>query len=355
MANYCIRRFRRWYWLAFVLVTLPVVSLAQTTGVGFQSITIRDPVNGGTMPGYVFYPSTHATGTTRVGLHKLHATRDISAIPGAKPLVVLSHGHGGSDLELHQLAIYLASHGFITATLQHPRDNYLDKSGAGGPTVLIGRPIQVKATISMLLADPHWKALIDPNEIGVAGFSLGGYTALVAVGAVPDFQRYVSFCKQYPQDKPICAGLEKAESVIGTAKAKVYFAGVQSMFERWGNPHDSRVKAAFAMAPVAFVFDKSGLAPIHVPVFLYYGKDSHILPPKANALRIAPLIKTLAGIKGIPHARHFVFFGPCPPKLAKAVPRVCNVPPGVDRVKAYAQIDAAALSFFRSALVSSQS
>src|SRR5690625_640854 len=145
MANCCTRCFRRWYWLAFALVTLPVVSLAQTTGVGFQSITIHDPVNGGTMPGYVFYPSTHATGTTRIGLRKLHATRDTSAIPGAKPLVVLSHGHGGSDLELHQLAIYLASHGFITATLQHPRDNYLDKSGAGGPSVLVGRPIQVKA------------------------------------------------------------------------------------------------------------------------------------------------------------------------------------------------------------------
>lgn len=338
-----------------VLLVLPIVSFAQaSTGVGFKSITIHDPVNGGTMPGYVFYPSAHAKGATWVGAYKLYATKDAPAIAGAKPLVVISHGHGGSDVDLHYMATYLASHGFIVATLQHPKDNYLDTSGAGMPAVLDGRPIQVKVTISMLLNSPSWKALIDPNRIGVAGFSAGGYTALMVVGAIPQFGRYISFCKQYPHDAEMCAGLEKAESVMGVARMEVYFAGVESSLDRWGNPHDPRVKAAFAMAPVSFVFDKAGLASIDRPVFLYYAQDSKILPPEANALHIAPLIKTLVGIKTIPKAGHFVFLGPCSAKLAKAVPRICNSPPSVSRAKAYAQINADALAFFNKALVSSQ-
>jgi hypothetical protein len=44
--------------LILVLLLAPIVAFAQVvTGVGFAPIAIHDPVNGGTMPGYVFYPS----------------------------------------------------------------------------------------------------------------------------------------------------------------------------------------------------------------------------------------------------------------------------------------------------------
>lgn len=79
-----------------------------------------------------------------------------------------------------------------------------------------------------------------------------------------------------------------------------------------------------------------------------------MLPPEANALHLAPLIKTLVGIKMIPKASHFVFVGSCSTKLATVVPRICNVPPGVNRTKAYVQINADALNFFRKTLILSQ-
>ena len=63
------------------------------------------------MPGYVFYPSAKPGAVTRIGPYELHATADAPAIAGAKPLVVISHGHAGSDLGHHDLAVYLASHG----------------------------------------------------------------------------------------------------------------------------------------------------------------------------------------------------------------------------------------------------
>lgn len=341
-------------WLAVLLLAAPLPVFAQpAAGVGFAAITIHDPVNGGTMPGYVFYPTTHTGGVTWVGPYELHATRDAPPVPGAKPLVVISHGHGGSDLGHHDLAVYLASHGFVAATLQHPFDNYLDDSGDGQPKVMIGRPIQVKATISMLLADSRWKKLIDPNRIGVAGFSNGGYTSLLLVGAVPKFTRFISYCKAHSRDASMCGHAKQLTAELGERGLTVnqYFTAMQEQFHHWGNPDDPRIKAAFAMAPLSLIFDKPGVASINRPVFLYYGQNDHVLSPEYNVLHIAPLIKTLAGVKKIPKAGHYVFLSPCSPQLTKEAPDICTDPPSVDRAAVHRQIDVDALAFFRKELL----
>lgn len=337
--------------MLFVLV--PGIGSAQSaTGVGFSSINIHDPVNGGAMPGYVFYPTAKPSEITWRGPYEIHATADAPPIAGAKPLVVVSHGHSGSDLGHHDLATYLASHGFVVATLQHSKDNYTDDSGDGHPEVMIGRPIQVKATISMLLSDPRWKTLVDPERIGVAGFSNGGYTSLLLVGAVPQFTRFISYCEAHADDPGICGHVE--QTVAQLAKqgqtARQYLASMQDERHRWGDMDDPRIKAAFAMAPQSLVFDKTGLASINRPVFLYYGEDDEVLRPRYNALHIAPLINTLADIKMIPKAGHYVFLAPCSPKLAEAAADICRDPPGVNRVEAHAQINANALAFFRKTL-----
>lgn len=342
---------------ALVLLFVPIVATAHSaTGVGFAKITIPDPVNGGTMPGYVFYPSAKAKGYTWQGPYKLKATAGVSPVPGEKPLVVISHGHGGSDLSHHVLASYLASHGFIVATLTHPKDNYLDDSGNGHADVEIGRPIQVSATITYLLHSPRWKVLINPDRIGAAGFSAGGYTVLMLVGGVPKFSRLISFCRAHPDDTipgSICGAVRKlkAEAEKHGSTIEQAMATLQHSLHRWGNTADPRVKAAFAMAPFSEVFDKAGLSQINRPVFLYYAQDDHHLRPKYNALHIAPLIKTLVGIKMVPKAGHFVFLAPCTPELAKDAPDICQSRPGVNRVAIHRRINAAALEFFRKTLI----
>jgi len=340
-------------WLALALCLISCAVLADpASGVGFQPITIHDPVNGGTMPGYVFYPTVQPSQVTWLGPYELHATPKAKPVPGAKPLVVISRGHGGSDLGHHDLAVYLASHGFVVATLQHPKDDFRDDSGDGHPEVMIGRPIQVKATISMLLADPHWKALIDPDRIGVAGFSNGGYTSLLTVGAVPQFTRFISYCRAHPDDPDICGAAHQlqAQAARHGQTLEQFMTSMQNDLHRWGNTDDPRIKAAFVMAPLSLLFDKAGVASIDRPVFLYYGQADHVLNPKYNVLHIAPLIRTLAGIRMIPKAGHYVFLSPCSPQLAKDAPDICVDPPGVDRVAVHRQIDADALAFFRKTL-----
>lgn len=342
----------RWLIAALLVALTGIVHAQAVTGAGFHAITIQDPVNGGTMPGYVFYPTAARGAVTWRGPYELHATADATPIPGAKPLVVISHGHGGSALGHHDLAVYLASRGFVVATLQHPRDNYTDDSGDGHPEVMIGRPIQVKATISMLLHDPRWKALVDPERIGVAGFSNGGYTSLLLVGAVPQFTRFASYCKAHPDDPNICGHVKQivAELARQGLTATQMLTTMQGELHRWGDTADPRIKAAFVMAPQSLVFDQAGLAPIDRPVFLYYGQHDEVLHPKYNALHIAPLIHTLAGLEMIPKAGHYVFLAPCSPALAKSAPAICRDPAGVDRAKVHARINADALAFFSQTL-----
>lgn len=345
----------RWAGILWMLALLaaPLAAPASiASGVGFAPITIHDPVGGGSMPGYVFYPATQPSQVSWRGPYELHATPDAKPLPGAKPLVVISHGHGGSDLGHHDLAVYLAGHGFVVATLQHPKDNFRDDSGDGHPEVMIGRPIQVKATISMLLDDAHWKPLIDPQRIGVAGFSNGGYTSLLLVGAVPRFMRFVSYCKAHPADPNICGPARQlaAQAAKHGQTLDQSMISMQNDLHRWGNTADPRIKAAFVMAPLSLVFDKPGMAAVDRPVLLYYGQDDHVLNPKYNVLHIAPLLKTLVGIRVVPKAGHYVFLSPCSPQLVKEAPDICIDPPDVDRVAVHRRIDADALAFFRKTL-----
>jgi predicted dienelactone hydrolase len=342
-------RSRIFRWIGLMCLLIPMAAAGQAvTGVGFAAIEVHDPVNGGDMPGYVFYPSATAKGVSRLGPYELHAAANAPPIAGAKPLVMISHGHGGSDLGHHDLAVYLASHGFIVATITHPKDNFQNSSGDGHPAVLVGRPIQISATISFLLQSPRWAPLIDYGRIGVAGFSNGGYTALLLVGAVPRFTGLDRHCRLHPDDRNICVPLAALEAQAGQHHGNVRQAMdvLQRSLTRWGNTHDPRVKAAFVMAPFSSVFDAAGLAHIDRPVFLYYGQHDEVLPPRYDVLHIAPLIRTLVGIRMIPNAGHYVFLSPCSPELARGNADICQDPPGVDRVAVHRQLNAAALDFF---------
>ncbi|KGI78731.1 alpha/beta hydrolase family protein [Oleiagrimonas soli] len=339
--------------LLFALL-FPLSALASgITGVGISAIKVTDPVSGKLADGYVFYPSTQPVrGTTPLGPYNVAATPNAPAIPGARPMVVISHGNGGSDLGHHDLATYLASHGFVVATFNQLGDYFRDTSKVGTIDVLAGRPIQVKAVITMLLHDPRWKRLIDPNRIGVAGFSAGGYTGLMLAGARPRFSRFIAFCDRYRQDNEVCGKRRQFEAAAarqGKTPTQV-FEDMQGQLGRYGATADPRVKAVFAMAPLSLIFGKHGFDHVRTPIFLYYGQHDSVLPPEANARHIAPLIKTLYAIKQVPHADHWVFLSPCSAELARDIRPLCTDPPGVDRAKVHAQVDADALAFFRKTL-----
>lgn len=126
---------------------------------------------------------------------------------GSFPLVIMSHGGGGTwDGHLYQ-AQYLASHGYVVICPEHVYSNssrikYYKSADGGGmsfwkalhhvtkdPAALLERPKDVSFAIDqgMLLNRENSELLgkIDTGKVAVMGHSYGAYTTLVVCGARP--------------------------------------------------------------------------------------------------------------------------------------------------------------------------
>ena len=121
------------------------------------------------------------------------ATRDSAPATGPKlPLILLSHGLGRWSTAMSGMAENLASKGYIVASIDH------HDSGAMDParrlqvfaTAYARRSADQRAAIAFLTGlaasqDPL-APRIDPQNIAVIGYSMGGYGALATGGAGHD-------------------------------------------------------------------------------------------------------------------------------------------------------------------------
>jgi predicted dienelactone hydrolase len=105
-----------------ILFGMPGIARA----VGFQQVSVPDP-QGEPLQVDVWYPSDAPASPHRLGLFRQTVAVD-GAIAGSQlPLVVISHGTGGSA-ELHyDTALSLAEAGFIAAAITHSGDNWRDR------------------------------------------------------------------------------------------------------------------------------------------------------------------------------------------------------------------------------------
>jgi predicted dienelactone hydrolase len=334
---------------AQVLACVQAATMAGAVGMAKYDFPVKGETDA--VHGFVFYPAQGTTGpTTAVGPYRIQAQWGARLQGAHLPLIVISHGQGGSALGHHDLATFLAARGYIVATLEHPKDNVRDSSGIGTPEVLLGRPRQVSALLDALLEDARWASVIDRDRIGVAGFSMGGYTALVLMGARPNFLQLLDYCRA-GQEPDMCALLAtKGESRGAKEPAEWYANSLEEALKAAGHLSDARIKAAFVMAPMALVFDDAALKNVTRPVFLHYASADRNLDPKHNASVLIRGLPNLVGRTSIVGSDHWVYLPPCSPELSAAAPQICKDNPGVDRASLHVQVQQDALAFFKSAL-----
>jgi predicted dienelactone hydrolase len=251
------------------------------------------------------------------------------------PLVVISHGNGGSLGGHYDTALALASAGFVVAALEHTGDNYHDESRA---TDMALRPRELHVLTDYMVAAWPSHALIDPQRIGAFGFSSGGFTVLVAGGGEPDLTLVAPHCVDHPRfyDCQLLAAHPISAQTIAAIK--------------W--VHDPRLKAIVVAAPaLGYTFAPDGLKNVTAKIDLWRDEDEHILPSPYYAEVVRTTLPTSPAYHVVPHADHFDFLAPCTEALAKVAPFICKSEPGFDRSAFHSAFDAEVVAFFKDQLM----
>ncbi len=270
----------------------------------------------------------------------LHLHKDAPVVDDGlrHPLVVFSHGAGGNGAGYAWFGEYLASHGYFVAMVYHYRANTFDSSALYMRNRIWQRPRDVSLDITQLLQDPVWGPHIDPDRIGVAGHSQGGFTTLWVGGATVNPDLFVAYQRVWKENESLPAYLREQMELDAQPARDL---------------RDDRVKAAFAMAPgdiQGFGMDGTGLGRMAIPAYIIVGAGDTTTPPKENAEFAA---------KHIPHAQldilpgpvgHEIFTNQCDDIGRDNYPEACIDPPGVDRAELHAYIGNAALQFFDATL-----
>lgn len=317
-----------------ILQSLVATALCAVTSVahaaGLRFIEVPADVQGPAIRAAVWSPCDQPAGRVDLGPGRapLPGVRDCPLpATGKLPLIVVSHGRGGSLVGHHDTAETLADAGFIVAALDHPGDTTADMSRSAELSVYVERPADIKRLVDFMLGASPVAAAIDADRIGFFGFSRGGYTGLVVIGGNPDWASATDYCRTSPA--------RACQQIL----AKEY--PTEPLM------HDPRIKAAVIADPLAVPFSAASLAPIKVPMQLWaseHGGDGVLPRDVAQADRNLAVAHESRVVR---NAGHFAFLAPCPQVMAAARPDLCVDQPGFDRVAFHQELNAAVLAFFR--------
>lgn len=277
------------------------------------------------------------------------AARDAAPAEGGPyPLIVVSHGTGGSALQMMWFARRLAAKGFIVAAVDHHGNTAAEqKYDPRGFQMPWERARDISAMIDSLLADPQFGPRIDASRIGGAGYSLGGYTMAALAGGQTSLDLFQTFCAgknrdatcdpqpEYPTAAKDFGVALKEDPSLGAALSR----HAQSFADR-------RIQsfALFAPALAQMITDDS-LLRISAPVLVIAGGADATAPPPTNAKRFADKIRT-SRFKSFDNVGHYAFLDECAPRAIKWIP-VCKDADGVDRAALHDETAALAADFFR--------
>ncbi|MBT9440353.1 MAG: dienelactone hydrolase [Acidovorax sp.] len=300
---------------------------------GFAFIEVPADKDGPALRGAVWSPCSTPPGRIDLAPLVLQGTRDCPVAGQGLPLVVVSHGAGGSALGHHDTAATLADAGYVVAAISHPGDNFQDLSRQGYLSAFATRPVDMKRLTDYMLGAWPQRAQLDAGKVGFFGFSRGGYTGLVAIGAVPDWTSRQDLCSPL-STRPLCGEIRRKEIPATPAP-------------------DPRIRAAVIVDPLS-VFDAKGLGQVGIPVQLWasaLGGDG-VTPQSVETVR--------QGLPSAPdwhvaaNAGHFAFLAPCPPALMEAMPAICRDAAGFDRVAFHQIFNAQVLAFFQRHIVAAR-
>ncbi|MFF3209040.1 alpha/beta hydrolase family protein [Streptomyces sp. NPDC002886] len=236
---------------------------------------------------------------------RLYVWEPIRAGEAPAPLVVVSHGTGGSGSDMRWLVDPLHAAGFRVVALDHHGNDFVGGYEPEGFLHPWERPRDVSFALDALAKEQPL------GPVGVAGFSIGGYTAAALAGAridpgillavakgevplpeIPEFPGVLEALRaKYPQD-------EVPEGTLAPAGDDL---------------SDPRVRAVFLVSPgVGAMVTRESLEAVRVPVAIRWAGADTITPYESDTRPYLDHIPTASGRSVGPAVRHDDFFAPEP-------------------------------------------
>lgn len=321
-----------------ILVLLSILSCAvHATTVGelhrtttTPTAAIRDATRSDQLAITVWYPSVAGAKEAALDIGPPgkplflpgRAASDAPFAAGRHPVVLLSHGFGGTARMMAWFGTALARQGYVVIAVDHPGNNGRGEITLAGAALWWERAEDLKAAWRAIQSDATVSPHLDARRLGVAGFSAGGFTALVAGGARVDVQRFIAFCDAHPDDG-VCRPQMEAPQLAHVDRHKL--ADDPVLGPQWANAGKDHsvpgVKAVFAMAPaIVQAIDPMSYAKLRMPVAIVVGRDDDVAPPATNADVAVAAIRG-ASIDRLPGVGHYDFLADCTDAARAVVPQ----------------------------------
>jgi predicted dienelactone hydrolase len=269
---------------------------------------------------------------------------------GRFPLVLLSHGTGGSSTMLAWLGVTLAAQGYVVAAVNHPGNNSLEEYTAQGFLLWWERARDISAVIDGIMKDSTLASHVDQRRIGAAGFSLGGYTMIALAGGRTDPERLRTYCRQKvsnctdPDEFP---GLFAKWDQLSRTDAAFRRISEQAPRRSYREP---RIRSVFAIAPaLGQAFAPASLTSIKIPVALVAGDKDDVVPAGDNAVFVHSMIRA-SRLTLLPNVAHYTFLAACTMEGQKMRPALCGDVEGVNRETVHDAVARSATDYFRETL-----
>jgi len=186
------------------------------------------------------------------------------------PVVVLSHGTGGTAISLSWLATRLAEAGYIVIGPDHHGNTAMESYHPAGFAAWWERAKDLTFTLDRLSADSFLTCRIDTDDVTAIGFSLGGYTAMGLLGAITNFDVFKEWAHSAGMRKGPAEFPNLPEMMPGLMADPSF---QQSWARRSRSYKDARARRAILLAPAPPIraFTSESLAAITEPVVTMVG------------------------------------------------------------------------------------